>query len=239
MKRCAMAVALLAVLTACGSGGGGGTAQDPGSVIVQGNIYNPPAGKPAASPMMAGATFDRLASVSSGSLITISTVVINQTAQDQVNIQYEIGIEFEEALTKEWWQCWQCYNSGPGATICNGVWQIYGGTLVAPIPAPALPVCSAAYVPQPTSGTCIDPTDPGIDCASGPTYKMDYNAPGSGYVTMGGTIPLLKSGATFSSASGWGSSALIPKADRKAYWIVRDAAQKELANKAYLFDVVP
>jgi len=234
-----IALALLVLITACGSGGGGGSATDPGSVIVKGNIYNPPAGKPSMAPAMGALTFDRLASVSTGSFIVVSTEVINKTALDLVNIRFEVGLEMESMLTKEYWSCMKCYPYDTGQA-CNGMWEVYGGTLTVPIAPPAQPVCDATYAPQPTSGYCLDTFDPGhLDCSATPTYKISYNPPGSGYSTGSGLIALLKSGATFSSASGWGGSAIGVKTDCKAYWIVTDSDGKELARKDYLIDVVP
>lgn len=241
MKKVAisiLAVAFVVVLFGCGGGGGGGGADDIGgkSATVIGNIYNTPQPMAFLSRAYAADEPGRIAAVSRGQFIEISTVITNQSAAPLDIVFFEVGIEDATALTKEYWTCKECYAADASTQFCNGIWTVEGGALGHEIENPVLPACNEAN--HATSGCCVDSFPEGIDCGKS-THKVDHEPSGDGYFRGNGNIQNISANTSHESTTRYNHPEIDIRPDHKAYWEIRDTKGNLLDRKDYLIDVLP
>lgn len=263
MKRmtCILALLLSILIMACGGGGGdtppGDGAQDGDvQVSVSGDIYNqaveveglgaPEALAVANTPNSilnatapALANLQRFNDVSQGSRVIVETLVENR-GDDVNDLTFEIGIEDALYLTLEHWGCWECFQS-PDQTRCNGPgyynsWQVEGGFFYNTVASPALPACDETV--SFTVGTCHDVFFPGFDCEA-PAYEIKYTPAGTGLMDISGDIGNLPAGEVFTSYFGYSHSGMDIRPNHLACFAVKDSEGNTLADKYYVFDVVP
>ncbi len=178
---------------------------------------------------------ERLADILASEWIVSETTVINDGTVALKNLAWEASIEHAFYLTPEVWTCYQCFNYTNG-TGCNGVWKVYGGTLIDPQPEPILPDCEGV---EPDGGLfCYETFPDGIDCDN-PFWKISYELPGDGLFKAGGTISFLPAGESFVGAIGIKNEEIGIRADHYARWIVKDSDGKILAQRDYVFNVTP
>ena len=236
----------LLLLTACGSGAGGGSL-DMINVQVTGSLENV-GPKPALKSSYAAAfadtprsilnasapaDMDRLADVSQGSDIRVTINAHNLSDRTLTDLTYEIGIEDAVFITPEYWICYKRFSAlSGGGEMGIEVWTEYGGmfynTTTPPVTACAGPPKDAGFI-------CDKLT---YDCAS-PWWAVSYNPPGTGLWPVSGTVSELKAGEIFTSSASMAHSATDIRPDKLSYFSVRTSDGQVLAEQFYMFDVVP
>ena len=179
---------------------------------------------------------ERMADVSQGEFIMVSTTITNDGDVALHNLSYVDEIEDAAFLTPEEWNCikWFNYLDGSGASG-KGVWQIQGSTLNDPQPTPVLPACEGDI--QDPAFICEESLQP-LDCDD-PHYEITYFPPGDGFCKGSGNIPSLAVGETFSVTTGYAHSDIDIRPDHIARWIVYDSEGAIIKRKEYRFNVIP
>lgn len=222
-------IVLMMVFTMSACSGGGGGEPGPGgrAASVVGNITNAPIARGAFATAYADDAPGRIAEVSAGQPIEVSTVITNQTGAEIEAVSFTIGIEDKTFLTQETWKCNECFGA-----YCNTVWRIAGGTIGNEEKVPDIPPCEG----HATSGYCVTVFPEGIDCGAS-QHRIEYEPPGDGYWHAQGMITSIAAYTSTETRAAYGNTGIDVRPDHRAYWEIRDKQGTVLDRKEYLFDV--